>query len=89
MLNLGVKAGTYAVRCTDSIFTIVNNPGMSSTNKHAETDLRLAVIRRKVCYCFATERGAQRYCTIASCLKAQKRQGRDPDAELQSRFGPG
>ena len=89
LLDLGVKAGTYVINCADNLFTAVNNPGMSFTNNPAETALRPAVIRRKVCYRFATEKGARRYCTIASCLETWKRQGRDPDAELRRLFSSG
>lgn len=89
LLDLGIKAGTYVKNCAPNLFTAVNNPGMSFTNNIAESALRPAVIKRKVSYRFASEHGARRHCTIASCLETWKRQGRDIDEELQKLFEPG
>lgn len=85
-MDLGLKVGTYLLNCSDNLFTAVRHPEMSWTNNIAERMLRRFVIRRKVIYRFATMRGAQRYCIIASNIETWKLQNRDPDEELYRLF---
>ena len=87
LLQEGIKAGTYVCNCAPHLFTAVTNPEMSLTNNLAELMLRRFVIRRKVMYRFATLRGAQIYCTIASILETWKRHGSNAQTELERLFG--
>ena len=87
LLQEGIKAGTYVCNCAPYLFTAVTNPEMSLTNNLAERMLRRFVIRRKVMYRFATLRGAQMYCTIASILETWKLHGSNAQTEFERLFG--
>ncbi len=87
LLQEGINAGTCVRNCAPYLFTAVTHTSMEFTNNLAERLLRRYVIRRKVIYRFATLRGAQRYCTIASCLETWKLQGRNAQTELERLFG--
>ncbi len=87
LLQEGIKAGTYVCNCAPYLFTAVTNPEMSLTNNLAERMLRRFVIRRKVMYSFATLRGAQMYCTIASILETWKLHGSNAQTEFERLFG--
>ncbi len=87
LLQEDIKAGTYVCNCAPYLFTAVTNPEMSLTNNLAERMLRRFVIRRKVMYRFATLRGAQMYCTIASILEIWKLHGSNAQTEFERLFG--
>lgn len=82
LLNLGIKAGTYVINCASKLLTAVSHTELTFTNNPTEQAVRPVVIMRKLAHRFATLKGAQEYCIMATCLNTWRLQGKKPRVEL-------